>query len=109
MRKSLKLLAIGVFFALCGLHSLSAEPLDFKNSVGVYGLYDTKVLGIQYQRWCTDRIGFQTEGFVYYQKGASDTDANDYEFSLSGEFQFKLFETPFGKRSASIIHSFTLG
>ena len=54
MRKSLKLLAVTAVLALCGLHSLSATPLDFNNSVGVYGLFNTPVVGIQYQRWCTD-------------------------------------------------------
>lgn len=112
MRKSLKLLAVTAVLALCGLHSLSATPLDFKNSVGVYGLFNTPVVGIQYQRWCTDRIGFQTTGFVQYDQ--SDPVVNiqnddGFSFSISGEFHLKLFETPFGTKSASVLYAWFLG
>ncbi len=109
MRKSLKLLAVSAVLAFCGLHSLSAEPLDFKNSVGIYGLMQTQVMGIQYQRWCTERLGFQTTGYIFYEKAKWEGDNSEFNASLSGELQLKLFETPFGKRSGSILYAWFLG
>ena len=112
MKKSLKLMAVTAVLALCGFHSLSATPLEYKNSVGVYGLFQTPVVGLQYQRWCTDRIGFKTTGFVQYDQSDPVITINQdhgVSFSLSGELHLKLFETPFGTKSASVLYAWFLG
>ena len=109
MKKSFKVFLAATVFAVCGIIPLSAEPLEFKNSVGIYALIQTQVMGIQYQRWCTDRLGFQTTGYIFYEKAKWDGDNNEFNASLSGELQLKLFETPFGKRSGSVLYAWFLG
>ena len=90
---------------------LSADPLDFKNAVGVFILGNVSsdepgVKGIQYQRWCTDKLGFQTEGFVTYGNRYDDISA--YDFSLDAELLLKLYETPKGFRFASTLYAWGL-
>jgi len=109
MKKHLKLSIAIAALILCKISTVSATPMDFKNSVGVYGLFETPVVGIQYQRWCTDRLGFQTTGFVQYDQSDFTYSVKDgLSFSLSGELQLKLFETPFGNRSGSILYAWFL-
>lgn len=114
MRK-LKTLICTIAIIVAGSSALlSADPLDFKNSVGVFVLGNVSsdepgVKGIQYQRWCTDRFGFQTEGFITYQdQKHSYTDFSTLDFSVSTEALLKLYETPKGYRFASTLYAWGL-
>lgn len=40
-----------------GIFALSANPLEYKNALGIYGLIPQSVGGLQYQRWFNDRFG----------------------------------------------------
>lgn len=107
MKKEIKIICSLIFLAVCSSSALFATPLDFKNSVGIYALVDTEAMGIQYQRWCTDKIGFQTQGYVFYDELSGDG-ASDFNCSLSTELQLKLFETLMGEKSASILYAWFL-
>ena len=112
MRK-IKLLLCAAALFMAGSSFLAADPLDFKNSVGVFILGNVtsetlSVKGIQYQRWCTDRWGFQTEGFVTYDAQSWQDSLPTYDFSLSGEVLLKLYETPKGYRFASTLYTWGL-
>lgn len=107
MKKFFKTSGLVLAFLFVKLAALSATPLDFDNSVGVFALADTNVMGIQYQRWCTEKIGFQTEGFVVYNDSAYTS--SNFDCSLSCELHLKLFEAPFGKKSGSTLYAWFLG
>lgn len=107
MKKLLKTSALIFVLLFAKLVSLSATPLDYNNSVGIYALANSNVLGIQYQRWCTDKIGFQTEGFVFYNE--TTYSPSNFDCSLSCELHIKLFETPFGQKSGSTLYAWFLG
>ena len=96
---------------LSGLSALCADPLDFKNAVGVFLLGNISttphVKGLQYQRWITNSIGFQTEGYVSYDSKVY-TDLQQYDFSVSGEFLVKLYETPHGYKFGSTLYAWAL-
>lgn len=110
MKKLRKLFCVATVLLACTA-AASADPLDFKNAVGVFLLGNVSadepaVRGLQYQRWVNDRFGFQTEGFVTYDK--SYYNIPTYDFSVSAEPLIKLFESPKGYRFASTLYAWGL-
>lgn len=112
MKKFRRLLCVAAVL-LVGTVAASADPLDFKNAVGVFLLGNVSatepaVRGIQYQRWLTDRWGFQTEGFITYNRESYADHSPSYDFSFSAEPLLKLYETPKGYRFASTLYAWGL-
>jgi len=98
-----------VMFAISviAISSVAAEPSAFDNSVGVYGLAGINspyTAGVQFQRWCTNRIGFQTQGYVYYDSSIKAS----LNYNVSAQFLLKLFETEFGERTGTCLYSWLL-
>ncbi|MCK9169102.1 MAG: hypothetical protein M0P01_01660 [Treponema sp.] len=85
-----------------------ANPLDFKNAVGVFAMSNsaTSVYGLQYQSWCTDRIGFQIEGAAYYDSASGAYKPLDY--NIAAEFQYRLYDTTWGTRTGTSLYAWLL-
>jgi hypothetical protein len=95
---------IGILFS--GV-SAWANPLDFNNAVGIFGMVNsaTNVYGIQYQRWY-DRAGFQIEGAAYYDPSSEAAKTLDY--NIAAEFQYKLYDTTWGTRAGTCLYAWIL-
>ncbi len=92
-------------FLFGGIFALSANPLEYKNALGIYGLIPQSVGGLQYQRWFNDRFGAQFQFFGMYDNHYSYNEkTNDYipnyAFSASAEFQVNLFESAISEKTA---------
>lgn len=109
MKKS-KLIIAALAVLVFGITTAAADPNDFKNAIGIFGLASLEsesnsVGGLQYQRWVTEKIGFQVEGSVYY-----DPENTYYSFdsNLNFELQYKLYQTNIGARNASVLYAWAL-
>jgi hypothetical protein len=96
---------IGLLFSAV---SAWANPLDFKNAVGVFAMVNdaTNVYGLQYQRWYTDRIGLQVEGAAYYDPSSGISTPLDY--NIGAEFQYRLYDTSWGTRTGTCLYAWML-
>ncbi len=105
MKKNVKIFCVMIIFLVGGIFALSANPLEYKNSLGIYGLIPQNVGGLQYQRWFNDRFGAQFQVFGEYNNHSSYNEkTNDYiasyAFSASAEFQVRLFESAISEKTA---------
>ncbi len=107
-----KIISLALAIFLIGTTALWAEDSQdetvYDQAIGIFVLgnvsaTDPNVCGIQYQQWF-DKIGFQTEGFVYYND-KNFSQVSTYNFSLSGELLLKLYETPKFKRTYSTLYA----
>lgn len=105
MKKNIKIFCVMSIFLVSGIFALSANPLEYKNALGAYGLIPRSVGGLQYQRWFNDRFGAQFQVFgayddsYYYNKNTNSYIPN-YSVSASAEFQVNLFETAISEKTA---------
>lgn len=105
MKKGIKILLASLAIFACGAVSAFAAPLDYESAVGVSVLstFDTVTVGgLQYQRWFSDKFGFQAEGSIFYEPNSN------LDYNVSVEFQYKLFETPMGTKNATILYGWVL-
>lgn len=105
MKKNVNFFCVMVVFLFGGIFALSANPLEYKNALGIYGLAPQSVGGLQYQRWFNDRIGAQFQVFgvyedVYHVSNKVGTYYPNYSISASAEFQINLFETAISEKTA---------
>lgn len=105
MKKGIKILLASLAIFACGAVSAFAAPLDYESAVGVSilsTLDNISIGGLQYQKWITDKIGFQTEGSIVYQPNYN------LDYNVAVELQYKLFETPMGTKNATILYAWFL-
>ena len=106
MKQARKILIAVVVVSAITISSVFAKPSDFKNAVGFYslnGLNLDSAYGLQYHRWCTDKIGFQTQGYInYYDQGSY---SNPLNYSISVQILYKLFEMDIGERAGSCLYA----
>lgn len=112
MKKNVKFI-IAICFVLAGaVSAVSATPLDFDKSVGIYGLIgfdsEPETGGIHFQQWFDNGIGYQVQGYIYYSQNGGSNPA-EYTYNVSAELNLKLYETPMGNRSATILYAWFLG
>lgn len=109
MKKSIMVAIAFCIAGVVGMSAASANPLDFENAIGIYGMVaqNTEVYGIQYQRWVSDKVGLQFLGSVYYNPTTGYI-SNPLDYNVSAEVQYKLFETPFGERSGTCLYAWGL-
>jgi len=113
--KKIKILICALAIALIGSLSAWSEELqddkEYNQAIGIFLLGNTSadapnVRALQYSQWF-NKIGFQTEGFVFYNKN-DFKDVPTYDFSLSAELLLKLFESPKDKKVYSILYAWFL-
>lgn len=105
MKKIVKVFCVMSAFLFGGIFALSANPLEYKNALGIYGLAPQSVGGLQYQRWFNDRLGAQFQVFGAYSNSSHYNESTNsyipnYSFSASAEFQVNLFETAISEKTA---------
>ena len=110
-----KIISFALAIFLIGAASVWAEEsqddITYDQAIGVFVLGNDSsdgpnVCGLQYQQWF-DKVGFQTEGFVYYNDKNYKA-VPTYNFSLSGEFLVKLYETQVVRRTSSTLYAWFL-
>lgn len=107
MKKIIKLFCTALFLFTCTTMSLAADPMDYKNAVGMYGMIYTDACGLQYQNWITHKVGLQLEGYATYD--SFDYDYGEYEFSIAAQMLYNLFENPISEKTAINFYAWLLG
>ncbi len=106
--KKLKFLFAAVFLILgFSCTKLSANPIDYNNAIGFYGLGGEVInnYGIQYQHWFNDVVGFSAEGMLSYLKDSYQA----FYASVNAEVDFQLFKTRIRDYSATRLYAFFEG
>lgn len=105
--KKIKLIIAALAVLTLGISAVSANPNDYHNAVGIFAITDFEenaVGGIQFQKWVTDKIGFQIEGSIFYN---ADT-YKSFSANFNAEMQYKLFQTNMGEKNASVLYAWVL-
>ncbi len=108
MLKKTKILLISVAMLIMGSAALHANPLEYKNAIGIYGMFGFSNSGLQYQRWFNDRIGLQSQVLAWYESGRNQYDDPEYEFALNTQLLFSLFKTNFGEKAGTNLYAWGL-
>lgn|SRR5574344_718873 len=108
MKKLGKVLMMMCILTSFGVVSAFANPIDSDNAIGVFimGTTESSVYGLQYQHWFNDKIGMQMEGAAYYNPDVYY--GKELQYNISAEFQYKLYETALGERSATNLYAWLL-
>src|SRR5574344_1278211 len=108
MKKLGKVLMMMCILTSFGVVSAFANPIDSDNAIGVFimGTTESSVYGLQYQHWFNDKIGMQVEGAAYYNPDVYY--GKELQYNISAEFQYKLYETSLGERSATNLYAWLL-
>lgn len=108
MKKLTKLATLVCALSFLGGAVAFANPIDSDSAIGVFAMGSSEigVYGLQYQHWFNDKIGMQLEGYAYYNPNVSYDDVLQY--NICGEFQYKLYETCLGERSATNLYAWGL-
>src|SRR5574344_1392983 len=107
MKKFGKLAAFVCALSFAGMAAASANPVDSDNAIGIsfLGTTETAMYGLQYQHWFTDKIGMQVEGSAYYNPDNNFYSGYVLNYDICAEFQYKLYETSLGERSATNLYA----
>jgi len=108
MKKTLKIVLATIILSVCGAMSMAADPMDYKNAIGMYYMNNTGACGLQYQNWITHRIGFQVEGYAGYNQNHYYTPA-EYQFSIASQLLFNIYENPLSEKTGVNFYGWLLG
>lgn len=107
MKHTLKRLVIlGILASSISL--LFANGLENKNAIGIYVIgAETPIGGIQYERHFTDFISEKFGVYAFYNNN-NDYTSNPFEFNVTAETDFKLYETNWKDKVASRLFAFAM-
>lgn len=106
MKHTLKRLVIlGILASSISL--LFANGLENKNAIGIYVIgAENPIGGIQYERHFTDLISEKFGVYAFYNN--NDYTSNPFEFNVTAETDFKLYETNWKDKVASRLFAFAM-
>lgn len=114
MKKLSKIFVTIFAVSVIAISSVFATPTDMDNAVGVTFLgavNSSYTAGLQYQRWCTDKIGFQVQGYAFYEADSSDSlnyEMSALNYEMSAQFLLKLYESTLGGANRTCLYAWTL-
>lgn len=99
MKKLLKIIGAAFVLFTCSAVTVAADPMDYKNSLGMYVMAATDSMGLQYQTWINNKVGLQVQGYATYRNN-SFTEIDTYDCSISTQLLWNLFENPISEKTA---------
>ncbi|MCR4741667.1 MAG: hypothetical protein K5866_02180 [Treponema sp.] len=84
--------------------------LAFRNAIGGYFVWNYKspIGGIQYERWVTDLLSTKFNFYVFYDPSENFIWEHLMDYTITTEFNLKLYETAFNEEFASRLFAFLM-
>ena len=109
MKKGFKILFVFSILVGFNLAHISANPLENKTAVGVYGMgamtnVDASTAGLEFEKWITPNFALGIIGSAFY----NDSSYQDFSANVSLQFKYSMINSDFGDHFGSRFYAYAV-